>query len=100
MACSCRASGRSEYCWTQRPATGTLQLVEALKNQNMRFDMLILPNFGHEVSDYVTQRAWDYFVGHLLGGEPPRDFVLRAYEALKKLLSITKLGDQLFGLMH
>lgn len=61
------------------PATGTFRLAEALKKANKRFDMLVLPNLGHEMSDYVTQRAWDYLVEHLLGVEPPKNFVLNAF---------------------
>ncbi|MDB9953553.1 S9 family peptidase [Porticoccaceae bacterium] len=58
------------------PITSTLRLAEALSKANKRFDMLLLPNFGHEMSNYVTKRTWDYLVEHLLGAEPPDDFEL------------------------
>ena len=56
------------------PVANTLRIADALQKANKRFDMLLLPNLGHSVSTtgYVKQRAWDYFVEHLLGLEPPR----------------------------
>jgi len=41
---------------------------------------LMLPNQGHgfgNASNYMTRRRWDYFVKHLLGAEPPKEFELR-----------------------
>ena len=54
----------------------TFRLIESLKDANKRFDMLLLPNDGHILGSYAILRAWDYFVEHLLGEEPPKDFVL------------------------
>ncbi len=57
----------------------TLQLVDALTRANRRYDLLALPNRDHHffrTDAYYTQRLWDYFVEHLLGREPPRDFDL------------------------
>ncbi|MEO8451102.1 MAG: prolyl oligopeptidase family serine peptidase, partial [Gemmatimonadota bacterium] len=53
----------------------TLQIVNALINANKSFDFLVLPNRAHNLNEpYVIRRRWDYFVEHLLGVEPPRDF--------------------------
>jgi dipeptidyl-peptidase-4 len=54
----------------------TMQLVDALIKANKDFDLLLVPNAGHEVDrhTYVIRRRWDYFVRHLLGAEPPHDY--------------------------
>lgn len=41
---------------------------------NKDFDLLLLPNLGHESSSYIIRRVWDYFVKHLQGAEPPAEF--------------------------
>lgn len=56
------------------PAT-TFRVVEALVKANKDFDMLMLPNVGHD-SNCFTRRAWDFLVKHLLKCEPPKDFNL------------------------
>jgi hypothetical protein len=58
------------------PVAGTFRLIEALQKANKSFDQLLLPNFGHEFSAYVTRRTWDYFVEHLQGVNPPDNFGL------------------------
>ena len=56
----------------------TFRLVDALQEANKDFDMLILPKEGistaHIDSDYAFRRTWDYFVKHLQGVEPPKEF--------------------------
>lgn len=55
----------------------TLQLVDALVKANKDFDLLILPNRNHGLGNgYFVRRRWDYFVRHLLGVEPPREYPL------------------------
>lgn len=58
----------------------TMRLVDALMTANKPFDMLLVPNMHHGDSGphklYVTLRRWNYFVRHLLGVEPPKDFVI------------------------
>ncbi|MCP5067652.1 MAG: prolyl oligopeptidase family serine peptidase [bacterium] len=52
----------------------TLQVANALVAANKDFDFLLLPNRNHQTSlldPYALRRLWDYFVRHLLGGEPP-----------------------------
>ena len=62
----------------------TWRLIDALQRANKDFDMLILPNEGvgsHIGSDYAFRRTWDYFVKHLQGIEPPKEFDLSAAKA-------------------
>ena len=61
------------------PPTSTYQLADALQHANKDFDLVILANRVHsQVWDpYVVRRMWDFFVRHLLGVEPPRDFSLQ-----------------------
>ena len=58
------------------PPLNTLVVVDALIAANKDFDLLMLPNrrhgFGNE--PYMMRRRWDYFVRHLLGAEPPREY--------------------------
>ena len=54
----------------------TFRLVEALRKANKSFDMIALPNMGHELSPYLTRRSWDYMIEHLTGQLPPKDFDL------------------------
>ncbi len=69
--------------------SNTLQLVDALIAANRDFDLLILPNRNHGLVDlgkgkaasrrsdpYFLRRRWDYFVEHLLGIAPPKEFDL------------------------
>ena len=55
---------------------GTFRLIQALESANKDFDMLLLPNGGHLLSSYAVRRSRDYFVKHLLGVEPPKEFKL------------------------
>jgi dipeptidyl-peptidase-4 len=41
--------------------------------------LLLIPFAAHgfgNAAKYMTRRRWDYFVRHLLGMEPPKDYVL------------------------
>jgi hypothetical protein len=50
-------------------------VVDALIAANKDFDLLLLPNRGHGLGEsYMVRRRWDYFVKHLLGAEPPKEF--------------------------
>jgi len=55
----------------------TLIVVEALIKANKDFDMLMLPNRGHGFArePYMMRKRWDYFVEHLMGAKPPKEFV-------------------------
>ncbi len=61
------------------PPSNTMLVVNALIAANKDFDLLLLPNrrhgFGRE--PYMMRRRWDYFVRHLLGVEPPKEYRFR-----------------------
>ncbi|MGL4611626.1 MAG: DPP IV N-terminal domain-containing protein, partial [Trueperaceae bacterium] len=52
----------------------TLELVDTLIKADKDFDLLLVPNEGHALSDlpYIQRKLWDYFVEHLLGAAPPK----------------------------
>jgi dipeptidyl aminopeptidase/acylaminoacyl peptidase len=58
------------------PPNSTLLVVDALIKANKDFDLILFPNrthgFGNE--PYMVRRRWDYFVKHLLGAEPPKEY--------------------------
>jgi len=61
---------------TNVPPYNTLIVVEALIAANKDFDMLMLPNRGHGFArePYMMRKRWDYFVKHLMGATPPKEF--------------------------
>ncbi|MFN0112006.1 MAG: DPP IV N-terminal domain-containing protein [Blastocatellia bacterium] len=61
------------------PVYSTLLVVDALIKANKDFDLIMFPNRGHGFGNepYMVRRRWDYFVKHLLGAEPPREFELK-----------------------
>ncbi|MEQ1691155.1 MAG: DPP IV N-terminal domain-containing protein [Gemmatimonas sp.] len=62
------------------PPYNTLIVVEALMKANKDFDLLMLPNQAHgygAMSNYMMRRRWDYFVKHLLGAEPPKEYEIK-----------------------
>ena len=66
------------------PPYNTYLVADALIKANREFDLLMIPNAGHgfgAASNYVMRRRWDYFVRHLLGAEPPKDYVIPAAPA-------------------
>ena len=56
----------------------TMRLVDALIKANKDFELLIIPNFAHDVPrlPYWRRRLMDFFVRNLLGKEPPKEFKL------------------------
>ncbi|MBT8405155.1 MAG: S9 family peptidase [Gemmatimonadetes bacterium] len=58
------------------PHSNTMLVADALIEANKDFDLVLFPNrrhgFGNE--PYMMRRRWDYFVTHLLGATPPREF--------------------------
>ncbi len=53
----------------------TIQVVDALIKANKDFDLIIAPDRGHGLNEpYFIRRRWDYFVRHLMGVEPPRQY--------------------------
>ena len=43
---------------------------------NKDFDLIIIPNKRHGLGDhpYFIRKRWDYFVHHLLGVIPPKEY--------------------------
>lgn len=61
------------------PPYNTYLVAEALIKANKDFDFIVFPNARHgygQDSWYMTRRRWDYFVMHLLGAEPPKEYQL------------------------
>jgi dipeptidyl-peptidase 4 len=61
------------------PPYNTYLVVDALIKANKDFDLIIFPNARHGYGAdtyYMMRRRWDYFVKHLLGAEPPENFVI------------------------
>jgi dipeptidyl aminopeptidase/acylaminoacyl peptidase len=59
------------------PPYNTTLVVDALQKANKDFDLLIFPNARHgygALNNYMMRRRWDYFVRHLMGAEPPREY--------------------------
>ena len=54
----------------------TLLLVDELIRHNKDFDLMVFPNRGHGYANepYNIRRTWDYFVEHLAGQTPPKQF--------------------------
>jgi len=54
----------------------TLQLVDKLIKANKDFDLMIYPNGDHYLNDnnYFIRKRWDYFVEHLLGAKPVKEY--------------------------
>ncbi|MFN6962674.1 MAG: DPP IV N-terminal domain-containing protein [Pyrinomonadaceae bacterium] len=71
------------------PPYNTYLVIDALVKANKDFDLMIFPNARHGFSAnavtgldlnanyYMMRRRWDYFVKHLLGAEPPKEFFLK-----------------------
>ena len=54
----------------------TFQLTDLLLRANKDFDHYVHPNGGHMGRCvFARRRALDYLTRHLIGGEPPEDFV-------------------------
>ena len=59
------------------PPYNTYLVVDALVKANKDFDLVIFPNARHgygEDSTYMMRKRWDYFVTHLMGASPPKEF--------------------------
>lgn len=60
----------------------TLRLAGELIKANKDFDLLIIPNRRHGLGDhrYFIRKRWDYFVQHLLGVEPPKEYRIKPFD--------------------
>ncbi len=61
------------------PMYNTLLVVNELIAANKDFDLILFPNRGHGFSrePYMMRRRWDYFVKHLMGAEPPKEYIFQ-----------------------
>lgn len=61
------------------PFYNTLLVVNELIAANKDFDLLLFPNRGHGFGreSYMIRKRWDYFVKHLLGAEPPKEYMIK-----------------------
>jgi dipeptidyl-peptidase 4 len=62
------------------PPYNTYLVADALIKANKDFDLVIFPNARHGYamdSYYMMRRRWDYFVQHLMGAEPPKEFKIK-----------------------
>lgn len=61
------------------PPYNSYLVVDALHKANKDYDLIIFPNARHGFGAdtyYMMRRRWDYFVKHLLGAEPPKEYKL------------------------
>ncbi len=59
------------------PPYNTQLVVDALVKAGKDFDLLMLPNARHGFgvdNNYMVRRRWDYFVQHLQGNVPPKEY--------------------------
>ena len=64
------------------PFYQTLLVVNELIKANKDFDLVLVPNVGHNygaATPYVTRRRWDYFVRYLAGALPPPDYQMTSF---------------------
>jgi len=62
------------------PPYNTLLVVDALVKANKDFDLILFPHQAHGFGTdgpYMMRRRWDYFVKHLLGVEPPKEYKMQ-----------------------
>jgi dipeptidyl-peptidase-4 len=61
---------------TNVPMYNTLLVVNELIAANKDFDLILFPNRSHGFGNepYMMRRRWDYFVEHLLGADPPKEY--------------------------
>ncbi len=53
----------------------TVQLINELTKANKDYDLVWAPDRAHGLNEpYFIRRRWDYFVTHLLGAEPPKEY--------------------------
>ncbi len=62
------------------PVDNTMLVVDALIKAGKDFDLLLIPNAAHgfgAAGNYMMRRRWDYFVTHLMGATPPKEYVIK-----------------------
>ena len=61
----------------RNPVGAGFYLSDALEKANKSFDMLFITRGIQDPTGYTIKRSWDYMVEHLLGEEPPKEFIVR-----------------------
>jgi dipeptidyl aminopeptidase/acylaminoacyl peptidase len=59
------------------PPYNTTLVADALIKAGKDFDLLVFPQARHGYgadNNYMMRRRWDYFVRHLMGAEPPKEY--------------------------
>ena len=62
------------------PPYNTFLVMDALIKANKDFDLILFPYQQHGYGTdgpYMMRRRWDYFVKHLLGVEPPKEYKMQ-----------------------
>jgi dipeptidyl-peptidase 4 len=62
------------------PPSNSYLVVDALIKANKDFDLVVFPNARHGYgadSYYMMRRRWDYFVQHLMGAMPPKEYQIK-----------------------
>ena len=62
------------------PPYNTYLVVDALIKANKDFDLIMFPNARHGYGKdrlYMMRRRWDYWVEHLLGAKPPKEYKIK-----------------------
>jgi len=62
--------------------SNTLQLIQALEDAGMHYDLQVGPDRGH--SQMQANRMWEYFVTHLILNAPKKDSLAIAWQARKE----------------
>lgn len=60
----------------------SMRLAAELIKHNKDFELLLMPNEGHSFKEhpYYIRKRWDWFVEHLLGVEPPKEYIVESYK--------------------
>jgi dipeptidyl aminopeptidase/acylaminoacyl peptidase len=67
------------------PPYNSYLVCDALIKANKDFDFILLPNARHGYgidSYYIMRRRWDYFLQHLMGATPPKEYRIKV-EAMR-----------------
>ncbi|UCE40274.1 MAG: prolyl oligopeptidase family serine peptidase, partial [Candidatus Aminicenantes bacterium] len=67
------------------PIYNTLLVVKELIKANKDFDLIIFPDGGHGLGSgsYWMRRRWDYFVEHLMGAVPPKEYKFKTGSSVR-----------------
>jgi dipeptidyl aminopeptidase/acylaminoacyl peptidase len=62
------------------PPYNSYLVADALIKAHKDFDFILLPNARHGYgrdSYYIMRRRWDYFIQHLMGSTPPKEYIIK-----------------------